>query len=153
MFLEQRLGSGSRPLLHADLTQRILKAFYQVHYELGHGFPESVYSASLAAMLIELGMDVQREYPIGVYFHGIVVGSFRADMVVESKVIVEVKAGLHLDQSAEAQTLNYLRSTEMEIALLLHFGPRASFKRLIYTNERKSLRVNSAPSVMSENPA
>lgn len=150
--MEQRLGSGGRPLLHGDLSQRILKAFYEVHYELGHGFPESVYSASLAAMLIELGVGVQREYPIGVYFHGIVVGSFRADMVVDSKIIVEVKAGLHLDRSAEAQTLNYLRSTEMEIALLLHFGPRASFKRLIYSNERKSIRVPSAPSVISDNP-
>src|SRR6267142_243719 len=104
-------------------------------------------------MLVELGVGVQREYPIAVYFHGIVVGSFRADLVVESKIIVEVKAGLQLDRSAEAQTLNYLRSTLIEIGLLLHFGPRASFKRLIYTNERKSLRVPSVPSAIIGNPA
>lgn len=151
--MEQRLGLGSRPLLHRELTEGTLKAFYQVHYELGHGFPESVYSAALATMLMELGFGVQREYPIGVYFHGIVVGSFRADMVVDSKIIVELKAGLQLERSAEAQTLNYLRSTEMEVALLLHFGPRPSFKRLIYTNDRKVLRASSVSSVNIESPA
>ena len=151
--MEQRLDSGGHPLLHRQLSERILKAFYQVHYELGHGFPESVYSASLAAMLVELEVGVQREYPIAVYFHGIVVGSYRADLVVESKVIVEVKAGPQLERSAEAQTLNYLRSTDMEVALLLHFGPRASFKRLIYSNERKLFRFPPLSSGVVENSA
>jgi GxxExxY protein len=151
--LKQRLASGNRPLLHRELSEGVLRAFYQVHYELGHGFPKSVYSAALATMLMELDFGVQREYPIGVFFHGIVVGSFRADMVVDSKIIVELKAGLQLERFAEAQTLNYLRSTEMEVALLLHFGVRPSFKRLIYTNDRKILRASSVSSVTILDPA
>jgi GxxExxY protein len=136
MTSEVQRASSSR-LLHASLTERIIGAFYQVHHELGFGFLESVYVAAFARMLTELGIRFQREVPIAVYFHGIRVGWFKADFVVESKVIVEIKAGARPDPFGEAQLLNYLRSTELEVGLILNFGPRASFKRMVFTNDRK----------------
>jgi GxxExxY protein len=112
---EQLQRPDASNLLHGDLTERILGAFFQVHHELGYGFVEAVYSAAMAIMLLEMGLRVEREVPIAVYFHGIMVGSFRADMIVESKVILEFKALPELIPKSEAQLLNYLRSTELEI--------------------------------------
>jgi GxxExxY protein len=89
--------------------------------------------------LTEAGLRVEREVPISVYFRGRLVGVFRADAVVESVVLLEYKAGERLDPSCEAQVLNYLRGCHLELALLLHFGPKAAFKRLIMTNDRKLL--------------
>ena len=126
-------------LLHGHITKQILGAFYQVHHELGFGFVESVYSAALAMVLTELGLRVEREVPIAVYFRGARVGSFTADKIVESAVVVEQKAVHSLPPIWEAQLLNYLRSTKLEVGLLLNFGPRATFKRLVWTNDRKLL--------------
>ena len=126
------------PLLHEEITAEIRGHFRQVHYELGYGFPESVYSASMAIVLMDAGLAVDREQPIAVNFRGIRVGSFRADMVVESKVLVELKTGERLDPSAEAQILNYLKATKIEVGVLLYFGKNPVFKRYILTNNRKT---------------
>ena len=127
-------------MLHKDVTKRVLGEFFQVHYELGVGYLESIYSAAMACALIGAGLNVDREVPIAVHFRGTRIGSFRADLIVESCVLVEVKCGAQLHPHAEAQLLNYLRSTELEVGLLLHFGEKPSFKRLVYSNERKLLR-------------
>lgn len=87
--------------------------------------------------LTDDGLRVAREVPVSVYFRGRRVGTFRADMIVESVVLVEFKAGDRLDPNAEPQLLNYLRGTSLELGFILHFGPKASFIRRIMTNDRK----------------
>lgn len=87
--------------------------------------------------LVEDGLRVDREIPVSVYFRGQTVGAFRADMIVESVVLLELKAGARLDPMAEAQLLTYLRATRLEVGLILHFGVTASFRRRIVTNDRK----------------
>jgi len=83
------------------------------------------------------GLRVAREVPVSVHFRGRRVGTFRADMIVESVVLLEFKAGARLDPMAESQLLNYLRATRLEVGLILHFGAKASFRRRIVTNDRK----------------
>jgi GxxExxY protein len=124
-------------LLHKSITDRILGAFYQVHRELGPGYLESVYAKGMEIALAEDGLRVEREVPVAVYFRGHRVGNFRADMIVESVVLLEFKAGDRLDPSAEPQLLNCLRGTRLELGFVLHFGPKASFIRRIMTNDRK----------------
>jgi GxxExxY protein len=126
-------------LLHGALTERILGVFFQVHFELGFGLAESVYSNAMTCALMDAGLTVEREVPITVFFRGIQVGSFRADQIVESAVLLELKATRVLEQSSESQVINYLRATRLEVALVLHFGDRPRFKRLIFTNDRKLL--------------
>jgi GxxExxY protein len=126
-------------LLHRDITDRILAVFHQVHYELGAGFLESVYKTAMAIALMQAGLQVEREVPLAVYFRGLRIGSFRADLLVNSLVILEVKAVRQPVAAADAQLLNYLRCSDLEVGLLLNFGQRASFKRMLYTNDRKIL--------------
>jgi len=114
-------------LLHQQLTQRILGCFFQVHRELGAGFLESVYAKSLLIALSDDGIRAEAEIPIDVYFRGSRVGVFRADIIVESTVLLELKAGTILDPSSQPQMLNYLRATRLEVGLILYFGQRASF--------------------------
>jgi GxxExxY protein len=137
--------SGKRKdimLKYKKITDVILKAFYEVYNELGAGFLESVYEEALFIVLKELGLKVERQKGIKVYFRGIVIGEFRADMVVEEKIIVELKAVENLSSAHEAQLLNYLRATEIEVGLLLNFGKKPEFKRLIFDNSRKNIRQN-----------
>ena len=127
-------------LLHGQLTERVLAVFYQVHFELGFGYTESVYSNSMAIALMDMGMTVEREVPITVFFRGLQVGSFRADLIVDSAVLIELKAGRALDPSVDKQVLNYLRSTRLEVGLVLHFAEKPGFRRLVYSNDRKLIR-------------
>ena|SRR6266496_3956977 len=124
-------------LLHKEITDRILGAFFQVHWELGAGYLESVYVNGMEIALTEAGLRVEREVSVSVYFRGRRIGTFRADMIVESVVLLEFKAGDRLDPSAEPQLLNSLRASKLQVGLILHFGPRASFKRRVVTNDRK----------------
>ena len=122
---------------HRDLTQKIIGVFYQVYNELGHGFLESVYENAMAIALREAGVPAAQQAPITVRFRGQIVGDFRADLLVEGAVVVELKAASGIDPAHEAQLLNYLRATEIEVGLLLNFGPKPQFKRLVFDNERK----------------
>jgi GxxExxY protein len=126
-----------RRLLHAEITQRVLTTFFDVYNELGTGFLESVYQTALAQALGAVPMHTDREVPIDVFFRHAVIGRCYADLVVENRVIVEVKAVRRLVPEHQAQLLHYLRATAMEVGLLLNFGPRPQFQRLIYSNERK----------------
>ena len=128
------------PLLHGGLTKQIVACFYQVHFELGTGFPEAVYSRAMDIALSEVGLDVQREVPLNVKFRGRVVGEFRADTVVNSRVILEYKTSTRAIEVAEGQLLNYLRCTDMEVGLLLKFFEKPAFKRCFLTNDRKKDR-------------
>jgi GxxExxY protein len=131
------MKTARTPLLHAELTEVVIATFLQVHHELGYGFLESVYSAAMGCMFLDLGLPFERELPLEVMFRGVRVATFRADFIADSRLLIEIKAGTTWDPTAEAQALNYLRATNLELALVLHFGPKPRFKRLIYTNDRK----------------
>ncbi len=125
---------------HEEITKKIISVFYEVYNELGHGFLESVYEASLDVALTSMGLKVCRQIEIPVFFRGQRVGIFTADMLVEGCVLLELKAARSLDSSHQSQLLNYLRATEIEVGLLLNFGLKPEFKRLIFDNPRKSMR-------------
>ena len=134
-------------LKHADLTDKIIGVFYDVYNELGYGFLESVYEESLVIALRETGLSVDRQVPVPVWFRQQKVGEFRADILVEESVLLELKCARTLEPAHEAQLLHYLKSTQIEIGLLLNFGTKPQFRRLLFDNERKKIRENPCESV------
>jgi GxxExxY protein len=124
-------------MLHESLTEEIIHWFYQVHRKLGFGFLEKVYKNALYLELTDAGLKCETEKPINVYYNGKVVGVFYADIVVDGKVILELKAVESMCKEHEYQLINYLKACELEVGLLLNFGKKAEMKRLIYTNDRK----------------
>jgi GxxExxY protein len=141
------MTTSSIALKHSDLTEKIIGIFYDVYNELGHGFLESTYAAALVVALQETGVGVAREVPVPVWFRGKNVGQYYADLIVDGVVLLESKAARTLESAHEAQLLHYLRATEIEVGLLLNFGLRAQFRRLLFDNERKKIRVNPCESV------
>ena len=127
-------------LKHKDVTEKILHAFFKIVYpELGYGFLEKVYENALFIALTSLGLKVERQVKIAVYFQNQIVGEYFADLLVEDKVIVELKAVSRLLLEHEAQLLNYLRATPYEVGLLLNFGPKPDFRRKVFDNSRKTI--------------
>ncbi len=124
-------------MLHEELTGKILKAFYEVYNILGHGFLEKVYENALKIKLESLGLFVEQQKPIKVYFQGQCVGEYFANLLVNGLVILELKAAEHISPAHESQLLHYLKATDVEVGLLLNFGLEPEFKRLIFTNDRK----------------
>ena len=122
---------------HSELTGKILGAFFQVHKELGYGFSEKVYENSLALLLNEIGLKVEPQVHLQVYFHGQKVGEYIADLIVEDVVLLELKAAEKIVEDHAAQLLNYLKATNIEVGLVLNFGPATEFRRKVYDNERK----------------
>ncbi len=119
-------------LKHGDVTFGIVRAFYDVYNELGFGFLESVYREAMTLQLRALGRVVEQERLVQVKFKGTIVGVYRTDLVVDDKVIVELKCARVLESAHEAQLLNYLKATEFEVGLLLNFGHKPQFKRMIF---------------------
>ena len=124
-------------MLHEDLTEKIIKAFYGVYNSLGYGFLEKVYERALALEFETMGLKFGRQVPAKVYHRGEVVGDYFADFVVEDKVIVEVKAIRELTDCDGKQLLNYLRVMNKDVGILLNFGKKADFKRRIFEKARK----------------
>jgi GxxExxY protein len=124
-------------LLHGGITDRIIGIYLEVLNELGHGYLELVCQRAMVIALVSAGLDVQQRVALPVWFRGQQIGDFWADLVVEKVVIVEIKAMHRLEPWHEAQLLNYLRASDMEVGLLINFGPKPEFKRRIYTNDRK----------------
>jgi GxxExxY protein len=124
-------------LLHQELTDVIIKTFYEVYNELGYGFLEKVYQNSLYLELKNKGYNVEAQKRISVYYKGTEVGEYFADLIVENTVILELKAADCIVKDFENQILNYLRATDCEVGLLLNFGKKPEFKRKIYENNRK----------------
>ncbi len=120
--------------LHQGLTEKIIKAYYNVYNEPGYGFLEKVYENALMIELQSLRLNCEKQKPISVSFKGYNVGEYFADIIVENKVIIELKAVEGLIEEHEAQLLNYLRATEIEVGLLLNFGKKPQFKRKIFEN-------------------
>ena len=130
---------NSRYVKHKEITDIILKSFYEVYNELGDGFLESVYENALYIVLNGYGLCVERQKDISVFFRGKVIGDFKADLIANEKVIVELKAVRALAPAHEAQLINYLKATNIEVGLLLNFGRKPEFKRFVYDNKRKNI--------------
>jgi GxxExxY protein len=129
-------------LKHQEITEKILNAFFKIVYpELGFGFLEKVYENALAISLQKMGLKVEQQARILVYFGNEVVGEYFADLLVEDCVIVELKAAQSLNREHEAQLLNYLRATPYEVGLLLNFGSKPEFRRKAFDNDRKSTQT------------
>ena len=122
---------------HKEITDIILKSFYEVYNELGEGFLESVYESALNMVLTGYGLSVERQKDISVFFRGKEVGDFKADLIVNQKVILELKAVSAFNPAHEAQLINYLKATNIEVGLLLNFGKKPEFKRFVYDNKRE----------------
>ena len=119
------------------LTEKIIGVFYEVYNELGFGFLESVYREAMLIALRQAGLRVSAEVPVPVSFRGCLVGVFRADLVVEERVIVELKTSEGISKAHEAQVLHYLRASAMEVGLVMNFGADARFRRVEMLNARK----------------
>jgi GxxExxY protein len=130
-------------LLHQELTDVIIKTFYEVYNELGYGFLERVYQNSLYLELKSKGLKVEAQKKIEVYYKGIEVGQYYADLIVEDLIILELKAADCIVKEFENQILNYLKGTNCEVGLLLNFGTKPEFKRKIFENNRK-LRIEKS---------
>lgn len=140
---EPPINANEHERKHWDLCHDIVGVFYSVYNELGHGFLEAVYEEALAIGLSEAGMSAARQVPTPIWFRGRTIGEYKADLIVNRVVLLELKAARALDSSHEAQILNYLRATDIEVGLLLNFGPKPQFKRFVFENSRKGIRVHS----------
>lgn len=126
-------SAGGPAALHRELTGEILSAFFTVHGELGFGFSDGVYIRALALELFVRRLAVLREVPVSVHYKGVTVGTFRAHLIVDDKVVVHITAGERLNDGDRYQLLNHLRCSDKEVGLLLHFGPNAIARRVVAT--------------------
>jgi GxxExxY protein len=129
---------------HSELTEVIIGTFYEVYNELGFGFLESVYRKALKFALSEKGLAAEEEVKVSVLFRGKNVGDFEADLLVNRVILIELKTAENLNRAHEAQVLNYLRATSLELGLLMNFGPKPQVRRLLLDNERKQYRRSTA---------
>ncbi len=123
---------------HQALTGEIINAFYKVYNTLGFGFLEKVYENALAMELRSRGMKVAQQQTLTVYYNGKPVGNYVADLIVNDLVILEIKSAETIVEAHEAQLLYYLRATEMEVGLVLNFGPKPQISRKVYETVRKT---------------
>jgi len=122
---------------HSQLTEKILKAYYNVYNKLGYVFLENVYENALMIELMKLGLECEKQRAIDVYYDGKKVGEYYADIIVEEKVIIELKAAESLCYEHECQLVNYLKATEIEVGLLLNFEKEPEFKRKVFSEKFK----------------
>ncbi|HNW99211.1 MAG TPA: GxxExxY protein [Bacteroidales bacterium] len=129
-------------LLHEDITGKIIKAFFNVYNELGYGFLEKVYERAMLYELQILGLNADNQTPVKVEYKNKLVGDYFADIIVEEKVIIELKAVENIISEHEVQLVNYLKATNIEVGLLLNFGPKPQYKRRVLTEEYKNAIKN-----------
>ena len=120
-----------------EITDKIIKAFYNVYNELGFGFLENVYQNALYLELINQQLTVEAQKTIKVYYQHHIVGNYKADLIVNNLIILELKSVDYLVEEHELQLINYLKATNLEIGLLLNFGKKPEIRRKIFTNDRK----------------
>jgi GxxExxY protein len=120
-------------LLHRDLTEGIIGGFHTVYRNFGYGFLEKPYANALVVELGRRGLRVKREVPIEIFYEGVSVGAYRIDLLVENKIIVEVKSQKALTVADERQLINYLKAANLEVGLLFNFGPEPKFQRMVYS--------------------
>ena len=122
---------------HVDITDKIIKAFYTVYNTLGYGFSEKVYENATAHEGRKLGLHVETQKEILVHYDGVIVGQYFGDLLASGLVIAELKSVHKLLPEHEAQLLNYLKATPVEVGLLLNFGPKPEIQRKTFDNARK----------------
>jgi len=131
-------------LKHKEITDIILRSFYDVYNELGHGFLESVYENAMQIVMEGFGLSVEKQKGISVCFRGTVVGQLMPDVIVNNSVIIEIKAVENILPIHEAQLMHYLKATNIEVGILLNFGKSPEFRRFAYDNLRKCIKRVSA---------
>lgn len=129
--------SNNKEYLYKDITDKIISCFYKVYNKLGFGFLEKVYEKALLIELMRAGLQADDQKSVKVYYDEYLIGDFSADILVNEKVFVEIKASKALCEENELQLINYLKSTIIEVGLLLNFGIKPEIKRKIFTNDRK----------------
>lgn len=125
-------------MLYKDLTGQIIKSFYNVYNNLGYGFLEKVYENALKIELRKRNLNCFSQFPVNVFYEKIQIGKYHADLVVNNKVILELKASERLCKAHELQLINYLKATNIEVGLLLNFGENPQFRRKIFSNQPKN---------------
>jgi GxxExxY protein len=134
---------------HVEVTERIIAAFYQVYNTLGYGFLETVYQNAMELELAARGLSAIPQAPLKVYYAGAVVGEYFADFLVEECVLVELKAADQVATEHHARLLNYLKATDIDVGLLLNFGPKPEVRRKVSTRPRGSARLRR-PDLLSD---
>jgi len=123
--------------MHSNLTEKIIHAFYKVYNKLGYGFLEKVYENAMSIELRKAELSHSKQHPVDVFYDEHKIGSYFADLIVENSVIIELKAAENLCEEHEAQLINYLRATDIEVGLLLNFGKEPQIRRKAFSNEYK----------------
>ena len=123
---------------HSEITDKIIKAYYNVYNKLGYGFLEKVYENALMIELPKFGFDCKNQFPIKVYYDEKPIGEYYADIIVDNLVIIELKAAESLCEEHECQLINYLKATELEVGILFNFGKELQFKRNVLTKKFKN---------------
>ncbi len=138
--LSRTLNADQIDFKYKDLTEKIIGIFYGVYNKLGYGFLEKVYENAMMIELRRAGIEAKAQMPISVMYDEATIGEYTADILVENQVIVEIKAAKALLSDHEAQLLNYLKATKIEVGLLVNFGPKPEIRRRAFDNKRKNLR-------------
>jgi GxxExxY protein len=123
--------------IHSDITDKVIKAFYNVYNKLGYGFLEKVYERSMLIELNKFGLECKNQFPIKVFYDSKDVGEYFADIIVNDIIIVELKAAESICEEHECQLVNYLKATEIEVGLLFNFGKKPQLKRKVLTKDHK----------------
>jgi len=131
------MNTDNQDIKYKELTEKIISVFYRVYNKLGYGFLEKVYENAMMIEFRKEGVPAVAQSPIKVLYEEAIVGEYYADILVATKVIVEIKAAKNLLIEHEAQLLNYLKATDVEVGLLLNFGPKPQVKRKVFDNFRK----------------
>ena len=124
-------STSGREIIEKELSYLIVAAFFEVYNYLGFGFLEAIYAEALELALARRGLRVEREVPITIFFKGEPIGLYRIDMLVEGRIIVEIKSSERVNDIAKRELRNYLVATGKRLGLLLHFGPQAQFFRVL----------------------
>jgi len=131
------MNADCQDFKHKALSEKIIKIFYRAYNKLGYSFLEKVYENAMMIELKKEGIPAISQYAIKVYYENEIVGEYFADILVDDKIIVEIKAARNLASEHEAQLLNYLKATNIEVGLLLNFGHKPKIKRKVFNNSRK----------------
>lgn len=120
---------------YSEITEKIIKEVYYVYNVLGHGFLEKIYENALSKRLKDIGFKLKQQHPINVFFENEIMGEYFADLLVEDKIIIELKAIEVLNRIHEVQLVNYLKATNIEVGLLINFGPKIQIKRRVLSKK------------------
>lgn len=123
--------------IHSEISDLIIKAFYNVYNKLGYGFLEKVYENGMMIELKRIGLNAEKQKQLKVFYDEFEIGEYYADIIVNDCVIVELKAAESICPEHEAQLVNYLKASDIEVGLLLNFGKEPKFKRRVLTSEFK----------------